>query len=131
MTISKKVSASEVIHSTQKRRRWTLYEKQQIVEETYHPGVTISFVARKHGIPPSQLFSWRKIWESGALTSIKSEEEVVPKSEVLELKKYIKKLEQTLGQKTLENEILREAVKLGREKKLISRQPLLGVEGLD
>lgn len=65
------------------------------------------------------------------MTGMKSEEEVVPQSEVNALKKHIRKLEQTLGQKTLENEILREAVKIGREKKLISRQPLLGVEDLD
>lgn len=131
MTITKEGMISEVICSTQKRRRWTPFEKQQIVQETYHPGVTISFIARKHGIPPSQLFYWRKLLESSAMTGIKSEEEVVPQSEVSALKRHIRKLEQTLGQKTLENEILREAVKIGREKKLISRQPLLGVEDLD
>jgi len=131
MTISKAGIISEVICSTQKRRRWTPYEKQQIVQETYHPGVTISFIARKHGIPPSQLFYWRRLLESSAMTGMKCEEEVVPQSEVNALKKHIRKLEQTLGQKTLENEILREAVKIGREKKLISRQPLLGVEDLD
>jgi transposase len=131
MTISKAGIISEVICSTQKRRRWTPLEKQQIVQETYHPGVTISFIARKHGIPPSQLFYWRRLLERSAMTGIKSEEEVVPQSEVNALKRHIKKLEQTLGQKTLENEILREAVKIGREKKLISRQPLLGVEDLD
>ncbi len=131
MTISKAGFVSEVICSPQKRRRWTPYEKQRIVQETYHPGVTISFIARKHGIPPSQLFYWRKLLENSAMTGIKAEEEVVPQSEVNALKRHIKKLEQTLGQKTLENEILREAVKIGREKKLISRQPLLGVEDLD
>ena len=45
--------------------------------------------------------------------------------------KRIKKLEQVLGQKTLENEILREAIQIGREKKLISRQPLRGVEDFE
>jgi transposase len=35
-----------------------------------------------------------------------------------------------LGQKTMDIEILREAVKIGREKKLISRQPLRGLEDL-
>jgi transposase len=68
--------------------------------------------------------------ESGAMTSIKSEEAVVPMSEVNELKKRIKQLERVLGQKTLDIEILREAVKIGREKKLISRQPLPGLEDL-
>ena len=130
MTISKTVEAVEVIHSTQRRRRWAPIEKHKIVQETYQPGATVSYVARKHGIPPNQLFYWRKVMESGALTSIKSEEAVVPASEVNELKKRIRQLERILGQKTLDNEILREAVMIGREKKLISRQPLPGLEDL-
>ena len=48
-----------------------------------------------------------------------------------DLKKRIKQLERVLGQKTMDIEILREAVKIGREKKLISRQPLAGLEDLD
>jgi transposase len=131
MTLSNSVETVGVIYSTQRRRRWTAYEKQQMVQETYHPGVTVSYIAWKQGIPPSQLFYWRKLMEDGAMTSVKTEEAVVPQSEVVELKKRIKKLEQILGQKTLENEILREAVKLGREKKLISRQPLLGIEDME
>jgi transposase len=131
MTISKPSEAVEIICSTSKRRRWTAYEKQQMVQETYKPGITVSYIARQHGIPPSQLFYWRKMMENGALTGIKNEEAVVPQSEVNELKKRIKKLEQILGQKTVENEILREAVNLAREKKLISRQPLPGVEDLE
>lgn len=131
MTIKKSGNVTEVICSTKSRRRWTPYEKQQIVQETYHPGVSISFIARKHGIPPSQLFTWRKHLENGAMAGVKSEEEVVPQSEVIALKRHIKKLEQILGQKTLDNEILREAVKLAREKKLISRQPLLGMDDFE
>lgn len=131
MTISNEVEPIEIIHSTQRRKRWTAIEKHEMVQETYQSGATVSYVARKHGIQPSQLFYWRKMMESGAMTGIKSEEEVVPMSEVMELKKRIKQLERVLGQKTLDNEILREAVKMGREKKLISRQPLPGLEDLD
>ena len=36
--------------------------------------------------------------------------------ELNELKKRIRRLERALGQKTLDNDILREAVKIGREK---------------
>jgi transposase len=49
---------------------------------------------------------------------------VVSAVEVRELKKWIRQLERVLGKKTLENEILTEAVKLAHEKK-ISRMPLL------
>lgn len=69
--------------------------------------------------------------EQGALEGIRSEEELVPKSRFKELEKQVRELERMLGKKTLENEILKEAIKVGREKKLISRQPLPGVEGLE
>ena len=131
MTISNTIDSIAIIQSTQRGNRWAAIEKQQIVQETYQPGATVSYIARKHGIPLSQLFYWRKMMESGALTSIKSEEEVVPVSEVNDLKRRIKQLERVLGQKTLDIEILREAVKIGREKKLISRQPLPGLEDMD
>lgn len=64
--------------------------------------------------------------EAGALTAVGSEECVVPEGEVRALQGRIRELERVLGKKTLENEILREAVQIGREKKLISRRPLLG-----
>lgn len=66
--------------------------------------------------------------EKGALQGICSKEELVPKSQLREMEKRVRELERMLGKKTLENEILKEAVKIGREKKLISRQPLLGLE---
>lgn len=69
--------------------------------------------------------------EKGAIQGISSQEELVPKSQMKEMEKRIRELERILGKKTLENEILKEAVKLGREKKLISRQPLPGLENLE
>ena len=131
MTMSNFLECNEIIHSTKSRRRWTAYEKQQLVQETYQGGMTVSFVARKHGISPSQLFYWRKLMDTSGLTAVKAEEMVVPESEVKELKRKIKQLEQVLGKKTMENEILKEAVKLGREKKLISRQPLFGLSDFE
>ena len=68
--------------------------------------------------------------ERRRLQRIQSEKGVVPRSQVKELKRRVRELERILGRKTLENKILREAVKIRREKN-ISRQPLLGVEGLD
>ncbi|WP_148339230.1 IS3 family transposase [Aquicella siphonis] len=118
MTISNTIEPVEIYSNTQRRKRWSAIEKHKIVQETYQPGATVSYIARKHGIPPSQLFYWRKVMESGALTGIKTEEELVPVSEVNDLKKRIKQLERVLGQKTMDIEILREAVKIGREKKL-------------
>jgi transposase len=118
----------EVIASVERRRRWTPEEKQAVVQETYLPGMSVSLIARKYDINPSQLFYWRRLMEDGALKGIKSQEEVVPKSHVKELERRIRELERSLGKKTLENDILKEAIKIAQEKKLISRQPLLGIE---
>lgn len=131
MTMSNQCEPVEVICSTQKRKRWTPFEKQQIVNETYQPGVSVSYIARKRGISPSQLFAWRKAMEMGGLAAVENEEKVVPVSQVKELERQIKRLERALGRKALENEILREAVEIGREKKLISRQPLPGLDDFE
>lgn len=121
----------EVVTSKERRRRWAPSEKKLIVQETYEPGVTVSLVARRHGIAPNQLFYWRRRMEEGALTAVGSEEKVVPESQVRELEAKIRRLERILGQKTVDIEILKEAIRIGREKKLISRQPLVGVEGFE
>jgi transposase len=121
----------EVITSVERRRKWSAEEKRAIIQETYLPGMNISLIARKHDINPSQLFYWRRLMENGGLQGISSQEDVVPKSQIRELERRIRELERMLGKKTMENEVLLEAVKLAREKKLISRQPLPGVEGLE
>jgi len=121
----------EVITSVQRRRRWSPAEKKAIVEETYAPGATVSYVARKYGIAPSQLFAWKRKMEEGALTAVGSEEAVVPESEVKKLQERIKRLERLIGRLTEENDILKEAVRIAREKKLISRKPLVGVEDFE
>lgn len=69
--------------------------------------------------------------EAGALTAVGSEERVVPESELKAAEERIRRLERLLGQKTEEVEVLKEAVKIAREKKLISRKPLRGVEGFE
>ena len=115
--------AVELVTSVQ-RRRWTLAEKLRIVEESSQPGMSVSYVARKHGIAPNQLFRWRKLMSEGGKAAIEANDHVVGASEVRALKKRIRDLERLLGKKTMEVEILKEAIELAREKKLISRTPL-------
>lgn len=67
--------------------------------------------------------------EEGGMVGLKTGEPLVPLSELRALKAKVRDLERLLGRKTIEVEILKEAVELGREKKLISRAPLQGVEG--
>ena len=61
----------------------------------------------------------------GGKEAVRADDEVVPSSKMRELEKRIRELERVLGKKTLENEILHEAVKIAHEKKLISRLPSL------
>ncbi len=124
---TKSGSSVVVVSQAERRRRWAPAEKHAMVLETYEPGKTVSFVARKHGIGPSQLFLWRRKMEEGAMVGVGSEEKVIPESEVKQLQERIRRLERLLGQKTEEVECLKEAVRLAREKKLISRKPLRGV----
>ena len=45
----------------ERRRRWPKEAKAAMVAETYAPGVSVSEIARRHGVAPSQLFAWRKL----------------------------------------------------------------------
>ena len=114
----------EVITSVQRRRRWAPEEKRSILEEAEQPGNSLSAVARKYGVNPNQLFHWRKLMREGALVAVEADERVVPASEVKQLKAQIRELERLLGKKTMEAEILRDAIRIAQEKKLLLRMPL-------
>ncbi len=113
-----------------KRRyqRYTIKQKQDLLHEAEKPGNSVSMVARTYGVSVSAIFEWRKNMSKGAIAGLSTVEELVPASQVKELKAKLRELERLLGRKTVEVEILKEAVELGREKKLISRAPLRGVE---
>ena len=113
------------------RRRFKPEEKKRILKEAFGPGASSSLTARKYCIAPSVLYNWRRLMESGQAKAIETEEELVPVSEVKKLEAKVRELERALGRQTMQNDILKEAVKIAREKKLISRQPLVGVEGFE
>ena len=115
----------EVLSAIQRRRRYSLDQKLAVLQEAAQPGMTISYVARRHGIAPSLIFGWRRRMSEGGKEAVRADDEVVAKAEIAALQKQIRELQRVLGKKTLENEILREAVKIAHEKKLISRLPSL------
>ena len=61
----------------EKRRRRTTQEKIAIVQQSFEPGMTVSLVARQHGVAASQLFLWRKQYQEGSLTAVAAGEQVV------------------------------------------------------
>lgn len=90
MTITKE--KIHVVTSVERRRRWAPEEKRAMVQEIYQPGLSVSIIARKYGIFPSQLFYWRRLMENGALKGIESREEVVPISELKAMEKRVREL---------------------------------------
>ena len=116
MSMTGNIDRVEVITSVQRRRRWSAEEKARIVQETYAPGMSVSLVARQHGVAPSQVFTWRRLYAKGALSANGSGEEVVAASEYRALQHQVRELQRLLGKKTLENEILREALDLVQPK---------------
>ncbi|WP_139721884.1 IS3 family transposase [Escherichia coli] len=106
-------------------KRSTTQEKIAIVQQSFEPGMTVSLVARQHGVAASQLFLWRKQYQEGSLTAVAAGEQVIPASELAAAMKQIKELQRLLGKKTMENELLKEAVEYGRGKKVDSARALI------
>ena len=50
----------EVITETGRRRWFSRDDKARIVEETLAPDAVVSDVARRHGLTPQQVFTWRR-----------------------------------------------------------------------
>ena len=69
-----------------------------MVEETFEPGMTVSLVARRHGVAPNQLFTWRRLVAQGSLTAAGSGEEVVPASDYRALHNQVRELHRLLWQ---------------------------------
>jgi transposase len=114
--MSKTPDGIEVIAQPGRRRRFTAEEKRGQVAEAVAPGSSISLVARRNAISSSLLFRWRRLMEQGELESLGADEPVVPASEAKQLRARVCELERLLGRKTLEVEILREALELARPK---------------
>jgi transposase len=51
----------EVFTGAGRRRSWSAEEKAAIVAESYSAGETVCGVARRHGLTPQQLFTWRRL----------------------------------------------------------------------
>lgn len=97
------------------QRRFTLSEKLAIVRESLAPGVTATYVARRHGIALNVLYYWRKAYSDLLKTDLTR---AAPESEgtdreLEDLRTQIRNLERLLGQRTLEIAILEE--RLGKE----------------
>ena len=120
------VSEVEIITDGGRRRRWSAAEKLRIVEETLDERASISVVARRNGVAPNLLYRWRRLMLEGGSVAVTEDDDVTSNKVVRQLEERIRELERQLGRKTLEAEILREALDKSRSKKptLLARSPL-------
>ena len=54
----------EVFTGAGRRRNWLPEEKAAIIAESCVEGETVCSVARRHGLTPQQLFTWRRLARS-------------------------------------------------------------------
>jgi transposase-like protein len=57
----------ELITRGERRRRWSIEEKREIVAESQRPGVRPSEIIQRHGITSGQLYAWRQNRTAGPL----------------------------------------------------------------
>ncbi len=118
----------EIITDGGRRRRWSVAEKLRIVEETLEDHASILIVARRNGVAPNLLYRWRRLMLAGGSVAVTEDDDVISNCVVREMESRIRELERQLGRKTMEAEILREALDKSRVKKptLLVRLPLKG-----
>jgi len=60
VSTSEEFAEVTVIQGSARRRYFPPEVKARIVEESMDPAVSVSAVARRHGLNPNQLFTWRR-----------------------------------------------------------------------
>jgi transposase len=111
------IESADGMNQVQHRRRWTFFQKLRVAQEASAPRMSVTSVARKYGIAPSQLFRWRKLLLNGGQEIDPAGDQDFAHDELRELKRRMRELERLLGRATLENEILRETVALEKSRR--------------
>ena len=62
----------EVFTGAGRRRTWTVEEKATIVAESYSGADTVCGVARRYGLTPQQLFTWRRTLRAGLVRDVEA-----------------------------------------------------------
>ena len=93
---------SQVGTGKTKKRRRSIKERRDIVEETLVPGASVARVARKHDVNANQVFYWRKLFREGRL-GISSNPQFLPvKVEAERSTERVKRVIPTLPLGTME-----------------------------
>ena len=107
----------EVITGSARRRHWSTREKLQMIEASALPGESISSVSRRHGVAPNLLYRWRRLMTEGGAVAVDADDQVTSNQDVRKLEERVRELERLLGRKTMEVEILKDALTKSQSKK--------------
>jgi transposase len=61
------MSDVSILPGRERRRKWTVDEKLSIVDESWTSGARVADVARRHGLHPNQVHTWRQQARTGRL----------------------------------------------------------------
>ena len=53
---------SDGTSAPEKRRKRSVSEKRRIVEGSFQPGASVTAVTEAHGLHPTQLYRWRRLY---------------------------------------------------------------------
>jgi transposase len=107
----------EVITGSARRRHWSTREKLQMIEASALPEESISTVARRHGVVPNLLYRWRRLMTEGGAVAVDADDQVTSNQDMRKLEDRVRELERLLGRKTIEVEILKDALAKSQSKK--------------
>lgn len=91
------------------RRIFSADFKKEQIGRVQRGEVTAAELSRELGLQRTQVWRWLRLAQEASSTAVQANEPVVPASQLRAAEARIRELEQALGRKTLENEILRAA----------------------
>jgi len=108
-----------------KKRRRTIKEKRDIVEEALVSGASVARVARRHDVNANQVFYWRKLFREGRL-GISMNPQLLPvKVETEQASEPVKRNVQTLPPGTMEIEFPKGTLRIAGSVDLVALRAVL------
>jgi transposase len=117
--------ATQATTAKGKKRRRTIREKRDIVEETLVSGASVARVARRHDVNANQVFYWRKLFREGRL-GISMNPQLLPvKVETEQATEPVKSNAQTLPPGTMEIEFLKGTLRIAGAVDIVALRAVL------
>lgn len=101
-----------------RRRRYSYYQKKELINEHLEKGLSISAIARKYQIHPVTLFNWKRMFKMAEENPLPTPDVNALIVEVEELRKQNKQLKKALADTALDKSVLGDALKVMKKRHL-------------